>query len=367
MGVTLINKWAFKEVKFHYPIFLSFVHMLCNSVGSELIFWSLRRDEARLKQRQGEELPVGIIQRWLGKIERRDLDSKGRRLLWMFSVIFTLNIAIGNVSLRFVSVNFNQVMRSLVPGLAILFGRFLGKSTSYNKVIAVIPVVIGVAMSCFGEMYMTALGFFYTVLCICLAAGKVVASGEMLTGSNKLHPVDLLGHMAPLASVQMAALSLLSGEVYELVYERPDLRESWYPFCVIMVSGLCAFTLNVCSLMANKLTSPLTLCIAANVKQVVMIAVSTILFDVPITPLNGAGIIVVLLGSARYSYVSVIEKEAQSKAAKESPFKPSKKGIEHGDLEHGQQMTLVPPKSGDSIGLDEGIRERTTRDKGDDK
>lgn len=48
-----------------------------------------------------------------------------------------------------------------------------------------------------------------------------------------------------------------------------------------------------------------------------MIAMSTVMFNVEITPLNGAGIIVVLAGSARYSYVSVMEKTHATKDAVE--------------------------------------------------
>jgi len=309
VGVTLLNKAAFATVDFHYPYFLSFVHMVCNSIGSQMVFMSLGKDEI-----SGN---TGIFQRLLGRVERKSLDSVGKRSIIGFSVIFSLNIAIGNVSLRHVSVNFNQVMRSLVPAVTIAMGFCIGKEISSGRIISVIPVIVGVAMAVWGDMTFTTSGFFYTCFCVTLAASKVLASGEILTGSLKLHPVDLLGHMAPLAMIQCLSLSILTGEVNSIA-SRPEIYSSVYPIGVVLLSGILSFSLNICSLMANKLTSPLTLCIAANVKQVLMIGISTILFATPITRMNGLGILVVLVGSARYSYVSVLEKQAAQKRDKES-------------------------------------------------
>jgi len=309
VGVTLLNKAAFSTVDFHYPYFLSFVHMVCNSIGSQIVFISLIRDET-----SGD---TGVFQRLLGKIERKVLDGSGKRSIIGFSFIFSLNIAIGNVSLRYVSVNFNQVMRSLVPAIAIIMALCIGKHISSNRIIAVLPVIAGVAMAVWGDMTFTTLGFFYTCLCVVLAASKVIASGEILTGLLKLHPVDLLGHMAPLAMIQCLTLSILTGEV-SAIASRPEIYSSIYVVGVVLLSGIISFSLNICSLMANKMTSPLTLCIAANVKQVVMIAISTIIFATPISTINGLGIVVVLIGSAQYSYVSVLEKQIIEKQNKES-------------------------------------------------
>ena len=155
-------------------------------------------------------------------------------------------------------------MPVIVMGISMAY---FGKSYSAKRKWAVVPIVLGVALAFYGDMSFTAIGAFYTILCVILAALKAIVGGELLTGDLKLHEIDLLSKMCPLALLQIGLVSVLTGEVAEIVGRWQELAEGAAPQ-VVLLSGLLSFSLNVSSFIANKVTSPLTLCIATNVKQV---------------------------------------------------------------------------------------------------
>ena len=103
--------------------------------------------------------------------------------------------------------------RALVPvivmGISMLY---YGKSFSLQRKLSVLPIVFGVALAFYGDMSFTPIGAFYTLFCVVLAALKAVAGGELLTGDLKLHEIDLLSKMCPLALLQIGLISVLTGE-----------------------------------------------------------------------------------------------------------------------------------------------------------
>jgi len=129
IAVTMLNKAVFAKVDFKYPYALSSIHMACNIIGAQLYFMFARGQKPKV------------------------LEPASRKSILAFSVIFSLNIAIGNSSLQLVSVNFNQVARSLVPVLVMFISIFYFRRTySDDRKWAVVPIVIGVATAFYGDL-----------------------------------------------------------------------------------------------------------------------------------------------------------------------------------------------------------------------
>jgi drug/metabolite transporter (DMT)-like permease len=73
----------------------------------------------------------------------------------------------------------------------------------------------------------------------------------------------------------------------------------------LAVNGVIAFALNYTSFTANKKTSPLTMTVAANVKQCLSIVLGVWIFRLQVGWVNAIGIIIALAGGAWYAKVEL--------------------------------------------------------------
>eukprot|EP01084_Bolivina_argentea_P287911 494082_1 len=288
IGVTLLNKVVFSGYsgkRFGYPYMLSAVHMLVGWMGTSMVF--------AFSGRKRKHIPKNLY----------------RSKVLLFSVVFSLNICIGNVSLRECTVSFNQVIRGLVPSVVVLLGYLLySQIPTTRKRMAIIPVVSGVAMACYGDMACTVVGVFFSILCVIFAALKVVLSGQMLTGELKMLPLDLLDVMAPLALGQFLLLSIYTSEFTHISSKMSEVKDI---FWIVLIGAICSFTLNITSFQANRVTSPLTISVAANVKQVMLILADYMIFPhKQMSMLNAVGILMVIVSSVYYSRVSMSENQS---------------------------------------------------------
>jgi drug/metabolite transporter (DMT)-like permease len=97
------------------------------------------------------------------------------------AAIFTTTLVLGNVSLRFIPVSFNQAVGSCTPLFTALFGfYFQGVREKASTYAALVPVVLGVTISAGFEPRFHTLGFLACLLATALRAFKSVLQVECL-------------------------------------------------------------------------------------------------------------------------------------------------------------------------------------------
>ncbi|KAH8812800.1 TPT-domain-containing protein [Xylogone sp. PMI_703] len=254
-----------------------------------------------------------------GYIKPTTLGMRENMVLLAFSSLFTINIAISNVSLAMVSVAFHQILRSTVPVFTILIYRlYYGRSYSTQTYLSLIPIILGVGLVTYGDYYFTRLGFMLTLLGVVLAAIKTVVTNRLMTGSRKLPPLEFLLRMCPLAAVQSLLYAYFTGEgaLFMKYVEEGHLTN--YQIFALLSNAIIAFLLNISSFQTNKVAGALTMTVCGNVKQVLTVLLGIVLFNVKVGLWNGLGMVIALAGAAYYSKVELNKKKEQSGGAKAS-------------------------------------------------
>ncbi|KAK6905981.1 hypothetical protein I203_106816 [Kwoniella mangroviensis CBS 8507] len=289
LGLTLFNKFVL--VSFPFPYTLTGLHALSGCAGTYIAL------------EQGAFTPARLTQ-------------KENVILAAFSVLYTINIAVSNISLQLVSIPFHQVVRASTPLFTIFIAAiFLRARFSALKLVSLLPVVAGVGFATYGDYDFTALGLILTLLGTFLAALKTVVTNLIQTGGGgrlKLHPLDLLMRMSPLAFIQCVIYGWYTGEL-ERVRRYGATQMTRSKAIALLFNGVFAFGLNIVSFTANKKAGALTMTVSANCKQVLTIVLAVMLFNLHISPTNGIGILLTLVGGGWYGYVEFMEKKKKTK------------------------------------------------------
>ncbi|GAA5970405.1 hypothetical protein JCM3765_005686 [Sporobolomyces pararoseus] len=288
LGLTLFNKLVLQG--FPFPWTLTAIQMLSGTIGTQIA------------------LSMGFF-------TQARLTTKENGVMLAFSGLYTINIAVSNLSLHLVSVPFHQVVRAMTPlftmALSIALYR---KRYSRQTYLSLMPVIMGVGLATFGDYSATAWGFCLTLIGAVLAALKTIITNRVQVGRLKLHPLDLLVRMSPLAFMQCVFFGWWSGELERVrIYGATEMTQQ--KAIALAINGAIAFGLNVVSFTANKKTSALTMTVAANVKQVLSIVLAVLIFNLVLNPTNLMGIVLTLFGGAWYAKVELQEKQARAQLA----------------------------------------------------
>ncbi|KAI4288555.1 MAG: hypothetical protein L6R35_002176 [Caloplaca aegaea] len=208
-----------------------------------------------------------------------------------------------------VTVPFHQTVRALTPVFTVAIYRITFTSVySMATYLSLIPIIIGVMLASYGDLSATALGFFMTLLGTLLAAVKTVTTNRLQTAGLHFGALELLHRMSPIACLQSLIVAYLTGEFDQFAPQLLGIKG----VVILLTNGIIAFCLNVASFEANKRSGALTMTIAANVKQVLTVVLSVMIWQVPIGAMNACGIALTLLGGAWYGRVELMGKTSKT-------------------------------------------------------
>lgn len=131
---------------------------------------------------------------------------------------------------------------------------------------ALVPVVFGIVIASNSEPSFHLFGFFVCLGSTAARALKSVAQGLLLTcEAEKLHSMNLLMYMAPIAALLLLPVTLfVEGNVVAIAIEKA--RENTFIIFLLLGNMTMAYFVNLTNFLGTKHTSALTLQVLGNAK-----------------------------------------------------------------------------------------------------
>jgi len=287
LTVTFLNKGLFQNYSWPYPTALALWHYTCTSIGSLTIVNGFK-----------------VVSP--AKLERRD-----HIILFVFSLLFNVNIWLSNYSLNLVTMAMHQVVRALVPAFTVILSMaLLGNTYTKRRLFSLVVIFFGVCMyAAEGEVGGSYYGVAMTTLGAFLAATKGVVTNLLMVGRLKLHPFDLVRYTSTYSAIVLFVVTWYTGileEALESVFNREPGSGIQG---ALLFNGVGAFCLNIVSFVANKKTSPLAMNIGGITKQVLAIVLGILLFGTVLSPKSQIGVVIVIGGIVFYARESHLAKK----------------------------------------------------------
>jgi len=224
-----------------------------------------------------------------------------------------------------------QTVKSLVPAFTVLLQVLFFRQPSPTLIyFSLIPVVGGVALASFTEVNFNLTGFLTALIASLTTSIQSIVSSMILTGPNRLDSVNMVYYMAPVSFVLILPFAFLY-EYSKLIEYDHTMYGLNYVVAVLFTSGAVAYLLNICTFFAIKSTSPLTFTVFGNLKVVVVIIISVLIFRNEVTVMNGFGCVIAIVGIIWYNSIEYQIKE-EKKRKTLALEKESEKSIEKSPL-----------------------------------
>ncbi|XP_059179426.1 GDP-fucose transporter 1-like [Physella acuta] len=218
------------------------------------------------------------------KLPWTDLSSLSldqRRLLTLGSVAsstaYITSLIFNSLLLKYISVSFYQIARSLTIIFVILLSKvLLHDQLLMSTMIACILIVAGFYIGVHEEIVINGVqlrGIFYGSLCSFFSALSSTLC-KMLQKKEKINSLQFTYNVLATGTIILAPVVLGSSQLQNVLYS--PLATDWFFWSMMLLSGLTCLMVGWISTLQITLTSPLTYIISTNSKSVIQTLLAVI-------------------------------------------------------------------------------------------
>ncbi|KAI9184336.1 hypothetical protein H9P43_003389 [Blastocladiella emersonii ATCC 22665] len=273
--VILYNKWIL--TRFHYPIFLTTWHMV------------FMTGVTRLMKNYTNMLPGA-------RNSTMTWDSWARSVL-PIGIFFSASLMLNNYAYLYLSVSFIQMLKAKTPLATLILSSMFGLQKINNQLLVnICGVVVGVIIASYGEIMFDLTGFIFQELGIVFESARLVLMQKLMT--EKLDPLSTLYFFAPVCAI-------LNGFSF-LIFEYGHMEDgilaavSELGAGIFLSNAMAAFALNMALVLLIGCTSSLVLTLCGVLKDILLIALSMMMFGSKTSGVQVFGYSLALLFLTRY-------------------------------------------------------------------
>lgn len=327
--ISIYNKWMFDptHLDFHFPLFTTCLHMVVQFFLSFLVLCIMPQfrpqHEPNLHKISKatdpeEEMPQEAEKSWISLMSTKYYLTH----IGPCGIATGLDIGLGNMSLKFISLTFYTMCKSSSLAFILFFAFLFRLEPPSTRLVLIIAVMtLGVLMMVAGETKFSPLGFILVILAAFFSGFRWgLTQILLLTNPATSNPFSSIFFLAPvmflglfLLAIPIEGLSNLSAG-YQVLIEKNGLILGT---SLLLFPGTIAFCMTASEFALLQRTSVVTLSIAGIFKEIVTITSAGLVFKDQLTSINILGLIITLIAIISYNYIKI--RQMHHQALKEVP------------------------------------------------
>lgn len=267
-----------------------------------------------------------------------------------------LDIGLGNMSLKFISLTFYTMCKSSVLGFVLVFAlAFRLEKPSLRVGAIILTMMAGVVMMVAGETAFSVLGFVLVMSAAFFSGFRWSLTQILLLRSPATgNPFSSIFFLAPVMFFALLIIALPVEGPIELMGGLRELADSKGvagSVGIILFPGVLAFLMTASEFALLKRTSAVTLSVCGIFKEVLTISAAGVIFGDKLTPINISGLVVTIASIAAYNVMKMRTMRDDSKrdAHEQVMAAESRRSIEESNSKVSKEHTRRASTAGAMI------------------